>query len=182
MNHASLVDYGIQTEQSDIRVHVCPAIRRVYVYPTESGLLVIKTGKYRLAFGYQPGWEEPTAKGYLVPPEDIPHCVEVMFRNIAWDTLKFCKDDSTSVKGGKALRLVKSMLKRGMLPLPAETEIISDKDIQISGTDIIVKSNQLRQDDIRIQVKCDFEGGRKELGGTGNLFLQVKEINPLGMF
>lgn len=177
---ASLVEYGIQTEQSDVRVHVCPVVRRVYVYPTSSGVSVIASGSYRLVPAFQPGWPEPTAMGYLVPPDDIPNCVEVKFRDLAWNALAFRRDDDPTTKGNKAVRLVKSMLKHGLLPLPAESEVVDESDMQVSGTDILVKANQLRVQDIRIQVKCDFEGGRKELGGTGNLFLQVQEINPFG--
>src|SRR5690606_40834141 len=75
-----LVEYGTQTERSDVRAHVCPAVRCVYVYPTASGVAVVMTGNYPLRQAYQPGWPEPTAEGYLVPPEDIPNCVELKFR------------------------------------------------------------------------------------------------------
>ena len=182
MPQPSLFEYGIQTEKSDIRTHVCPVVRRVYVYPTSSGLMVIESGCYPLVPGYQPGWSEPTAEGYLVPPDDIPCCVELKFRNTVWDHLNFRKDEDTSEKGRKAVRLVKMMLKRGLLPIPTESEIVEERNIQISGTDIYVKANRLREKDVHIQVKCDFDGGRKELGGTGNLFLQVREINPFGLY
>jgi hypothetical protein len=180
MNQASLVDYGIHTEQSDVRVHVCPAVRRVYVYPTASGVAVVMTGNYPLRQAYQPGWPEPTAEGYLVPPEDIPNCVELKFRDLAWDALAFDRAESTTNKGDKAVRLVKSMLKHGLLPLPSGSRVVEEKDMQVEGTDILVHANQLRERDVRIQVKCDFYGGRRELGGTGNLFLQVRERNPFG--
>jgi len=182
MPQPSLFEYGIQTEKSDIRTHVCPVVRRVYVYPTSSGLMVIESGCYPLVPGYQPGWSEPTAEGYLVPPDDIPCCVELKFRDTVWDHLSFRKDEATSEKGRKAVRLVKMMLKRGLLPIPTESEIVEERNIQISGTDIYVKANRLREKDVHIQVKCDFDGGRKELGGTGNLFLQVREINPFGLY
>lgn len=183
MNQASLVDYGIHTEQSDVRVHVCPAVRRVYVYPTASGVAVVMTGKYPLRQAYQPGWPEPTAEGYLVPPEDIPNCVELKFRDLVWDALAFDRAESTTNKGDKAVRLVKLMLKHGLLPLPSVpsvSRVVEEKNMQVEGTDILVHANQLRERDVRIQVKCDFYGGRRELGGTGNLFLQVRERNPFG--
>ena len=182
MNQTSLVDYGIQNEESDIRVHVCPQIRRVYVYPTNCGVEAIETNVYRRVFGYQPGWDKPTSEGYLVPPDCIKNCVELMFRELAWNALNFKEDDTTSTKGDKAVTLVKSMLKRGLLPLPTESEVIDERDMQISGTDIFVKANCLKERDIRIQVKCDFKGGRKNLGGSGNLFLQVRESNPFGHY
>lgn len=178
----ALFDYGIQTEKSDIRAHVCPTVRRVYVYPTASGLLVVEKGCYPLVPAYQPGWNEPTAEGYLVPPDDIACCVELKIRKGAWDHLKFRKEESTTEKGRKAVVLVKMMLKRGLMPIPTESEVVEEKDIQISGTDIYVRANKLKERDVHIQVKCDYDGGRKELGGTGNLFLQVREINPLGLY
>jgi len=181
MTQMSLVDYGIQTEESDIRVHVCPLVRRVHVYPTAFGVKAIETGKYRQTHGYQPGWDKPTALGYLVPPTEISYCLELAFRDLTWDALDIRQDETTTSKGDKAVRLVKMMLKRGMIPFPTESEIISEKDMQITGTDIFVKANFLRAKDIRIQVKCDYKGGRRELGGSGYLFLQTKEHNPFGL-
>jgi hypothetical protein len=128
----------------------------------------------------KPTW--PRAGQLFVPPEDIPNCVELKFSGIAWDHLTFAKDDRTSVKGDKAVRLVKAMLKRGLLPLPAESEVVEEQDIQVAGTDIFVRGQNLRHNDLHTQVKCDFDGGRKELGGTGNLFLQVKEANPFKLY
>lgn len=182
MSQAYLVDYGIQNEQSDIRVHVCPAVRRVYCYPTLDGLKIIKRGNYRLVPAFQPGWDAPTAEGYLVPPGDIPNCVELKFRDLYWNHLAFQKKESTSIKGEKAVRLVKFMLRHGFLPLPTRSQVIEDKDMQVQGTDILVKAKHLNYKDLRIQVKCDFDGGRRDLGGTGNLFLQVRESNPFGMY
>lgn len=182
MSPMSLIDYGIQTELSDVRTHVCPRVRRVYVYPTSCGVEAIETGAHRLVPGYQPGWDGATAEGYLVPPEEIEHCVEVMFRDAAWNALRFRQDERTSAKGDKAVRLVKAMLKHGMLPLPTESQIVTERDMQITGTDIFVRANQLRKRDVRVQVKCDFVGGRRELGGSGHLFLQIRECNPLGLY
>ncbi len=46
--------------------------------------------------------------------------------------------------------------------------------MQIRGVDIVVRGQW------RIQVKCDYDAGRgKDGSGTGNLFLQVAERNPL---
>jgi hypothetical protein len=44
--------------------------------------------------------------------------------------------------------------------------------MQFEGLDIVVATR------VRIQVKLDFRGGERELGGTGNLFLQTAECNP----
>jgi hypothetical protein len=48
--------------------------------------------------------------------------------------------------------------------------------VQIDGDDIVVLTGANR---VHIQVKCDYPGGDKALGGTGNLYLQVAERNPL---
>ncbi len=177
-----LWEYGIQNEGSHIRVHVCPNVKRVYVYPTECGNKAIKTGEHEKTKGFQTGYSTPTSEGYLVPPEAIERCIEIYLRNTAWENIGFLCSDNTSIKGEKAVRLVKAMLKEGLLPIPAEAMTIEDKDIQIQGTDILVKANKIYHEEIKIQVKCDYPGGRKTLGGTGHLFLQTAEANPFKLY
>ena len=46
------------------------------------------------------------------------------------------------------------------------------ENVQIQGTDILVFSRK------RVQVKCDYRCGDRPLG-TGNVFLQRAERNPL---
>ena len=180
MKPVELYNYGIQNEDSTLRAHVCPKVRRVYIFPTKCGLEAIKDGKGCPKNGYQPNVEYATGYGYCVPPFDIKGCVSLQFNNSAWDKMKFCSDDSTSDKGNKAARLVKAMLLNGLfpLPLPRSAQDQLPADIEIKGTDIIV---HLCGGTFKIQVKCDFNGGEKKLGGTGNLYLQTAEINPLGM-
>jgi len=60
-----LFDYGIHGEDSHVRVHVCPAVKRIYVYPTTKGIEALGNGKK--AYGYQPGVDGPTAKGHRLP-------------------------------------------------------------------------------------------------------------------
>lgn len=176
-----MIDYGIQNESSHIRAHVCPKVRRVYVYPTECGIAAIDTGKFYLAKGFQPGIDVATAEGYLVPPFAISKCASVQLNPSVWEHLKFSKDDSTERKGKKAELLIKQMVLNGLLPIPAIADTVQEIDIQLSGGDVIIKPNAIRKGEIIIQVKCDYDGGERELGGTGNLFLQVAEINPLGI-
>jgi len=178
MNQGKLYNYGIQNEESDIRVHVCPIAKRVYVYPTACGLAAVKSGKHPKKSGYQKGFNLPTATGYLVPPFQIKRCVSIKMRDSVWASLNFKENETTIQKGTKAERLVEGMILNGLLPIPALTKKISRKDLQIKGQDIIIPSGAITQTDIRIQVKCDFPGGEKSLGGTGNLFLQVQERNP----
>jgi len=183
LGNTQLVAYGIQTEESDIRVHVCPQVRRVYVYPTECGMNAILTGKYIEKPGYQKGIETPTATGYIVPPFDIRKCSSIKICDAAWKHIKFSPSDSLAEKGRKAEKLVRGMLKHGLLPVPMNGRQVTDEDIQKLGQDILViKGHAIDQEDIRIQVKCDYPGGEKHLGGTGNLFLQVSECNPLRIY
>ena len=67
-----LYDYGIQTESSDVRVHVCVIAQRVYIYRT-----AVCQGLVSLGGHEQRGAEidgQLSATGYLVPPENIPGC------------------------------------------------------------------------------------------------------------
>ena len=174
-----LFDYGIQNEQSDIRAHVCPLVQRVYVYPTEEGRRAIASGQWTKRPAFQPGVVGLTAEGYCVPPFAIRRCVAVEVRAEAWLAVDFHESDNTSTKGEKAVRMVAQMIRCGVFPLPCATGALnldSEKTLQIQGDDIIVDLGASR---VHIQVKCDYRGGDKGLGGTGNLFLQVAERNPL---
>lgn len=178
----SLVDYGIHNENSHIRTHVCPVVRKVYVYPTKSGVQAIETQRYHRVLAYQEGVKSPTAEGYLVPPFDIERCVGMSFRDNVWEAIAFRADESTSEKGKKAVRLVIAMIGNGLFPLLAAlvAEEITDKELQVRGQDIIVPASAIHaKEDIIIQVKCDYIGGESDLGGSGNLFLQTAESNPL---
>lgn len=179
MYNEKLVDYGIQNEDSHIRVHVCPKVQRVYVYPTDCGISAIQTGQYHNTPGFQAGIAIPTAMGYLVPPFDIKRCVALSLNGDVWDSLGFQRIQTTTIKGQKAVRLIVEMLKQGLFPIPVQAYEITDRDLQIKGADVVIKAGTVTKDDIIIQVKCDFDGGEKELGGTGNLYLQVAECNPL---
>ena len=176
---ADLLDYGILQEKSDYRVHVCPRVRRVYIYETSNGVKAIESGVYRSVPAFQPNVEGPTAEGFLVPPRDIDGCVEIVLREN--EAANFFASDSTSQKGGKAQDLVCRLIKYGGLPIPRISNPVSDTDLDIQGVDIIVvKPRVLYGDrDLTIQVKCDLPGGDKNLGGTGYLFLQTRERNPL---
>ena len=89
----------------------------------------------------------------------------------------FIETLSTSEKGDRAVDIVSAFLKSGRFPLWLEGEFVTDREIQITGTDIKVKGNW------KIEVKCDFrasdERGQPHPNCTGNLYLQVAERNPL---
>ena len=165
--NTKLIDYGIFEEESAMRAHVCVASRVVYVFKTKNVVDVIKNGDYRNVPVYTDG--VITAMGYLVPPEDIPGCEEIHPPVKWWGKVAFKQDDSTTVKGEKAVTIVKGLLKHGLFPLYVEPHEITGHELQIKGLDIGVKF------EATIQVKCDYNGGEN---GTGNLFIQNKECNP----
>lgn len=119
-----------------------------------------------------------TAEGFLVPPNKIPGCYATEIPSDLYATANWSEQDSTTEKGHKAVVTVRNLLLCGLLPLPltagikAKSVEITERDIDINGTDIDIFAK------VRMQIKCDYRGGPKELGGTGNLFLQVAESNP----
>lgn len=169
LGNTQLVAYGIQTEKSDLRVHVSVVARRIYVFKTSDGVRAlsstdcvkqVRTGNFI------------TANGKPVPLNSIQGCATIEIPSDIFALAKFLEDDTTSGKGNKAVFVVKEMLKRGLIPITATPEEITDRDLQIQGTDIIITARA------RIQVKCDWRAGHREFGGTGNLFLQISECNP----
>lgn len=165
-----LVEYGIQTEDSDIRAHVSVAAGKVYVFPTKPAVALVQSGKYPAKPAWQPGISYPTAKGYVVPWRDIPNIVPVAASRFIGEQ-NFSSGDSTTTKGEKASNVVEKLIRLGWFPLAVMPIVSEDTEIQRSGIDIIVHGTW------RIQVKCDYNAGE---GGTGNLFLQVAERNPFG--
>lgn len=165
--------HGIQTEDSDLRVHVSVATKRVYVFPTRNALDLPLTS-YPIVPVFTGAIK--TAEGYLIPVRDIPGCKDIAIPDDLFQSASFSKMDNTSQKGWKAVEVVTKMLNRGLLPIDLVIEEVDDKAMQIKGTDIIVQTK------VKIQVKCDWQGGPKQFGGSGNLFLQVAECNPLRMW
>jgi hypothetical protein len=179
-----LVNYGIQNEESDFRAHVSVATKAVYFFPTEAGIDAIISNRdqdgqymYRSATAKQNGMV--TANGFLVPPDDIDGCIQIPIPDDLFVTANFGTNPkylTTSERGQKAVFVVKEMLRRGLIPLPMIVEEITNKNIQIKGKDVISTL------DADIQIKCDWRAGPRHLGGTGNLYLQVQERNPDGMY
>ena len=171
-----MVSYGIHTEQSDLRVHVCVNAGKAYVYPTRYGVEAVNTGNFRQVKAFQRGVTYATAEGFLVPPSKIYGCLPI---KAAWAIQRIGgidQESDTSTRGRKAVEVVALLLKYGFFPMWASPDVIEDLDLQISGIDIVVRQTA------RIQVKCDFEGGEPVQYSpkvTGNLFLQVAELNPL---
>lgn len=185
MGNTKLVPCGIQTEKSDLRAHVSISARGVYLFPTKNGSKITDQCRKMELGGQKPPYfkvqvktgQIVTAEGYLVPPDDIPGCLRIPIPLSVFLGANFKPEDQygcTTIRGDKAVAIVKEMLKLGLIPVTLEVNEVTDQDLQISGTDIIVKAQA------RIQVKCDWRAGHRDFGGTGNLFLQVAECNPNG--
>jgi len=166
----ALFDYGIHTEDSDIRAHVSVVNKTVYVFPTRNGIDAIIEHNPQLRPAFQPGCEYITAEGWLIKPEWIKDIRELKF--LSWpEWTRFSQELSTSEKGCLAVKCVVSLIQKGRFPFWIEAQESVSKNIQILGTDIIVACKK------KIQVKCDYRAGQKP-NGSGNLFLQKSEINP----
>jgi hypothetical protein len=170
-----LIEYGIQLERSDVRIHVGVQTRRLYVFQTAAAQKLLQ--EHRKDFKERPGFQQDveyaTSNGILVPCYRMPTLRHVLLASDDW-WKKFNPLHTPSEKGRMAARLAQRALKEGYVPLPFAL-VIESKDLKIqrSGADILLWGH------LRIQVKCDWEAGPKAWGGSGNLFLQVAEINPL---
>jgi len=165
----SLFEYGILQEKSDLRAHVSVVGECVYVFQTSSAVRAIKSHHYHEAPAYT--GSILTAMGLLVPPFDIDGLRVVDIPADVVAAVDFNKADNTTSKGNKAVEVVRVLLNRGLFPMNAAPEIVEDKQMQISGLDILVKM------EVKIQVKCDWKCGVSD-GCSGNLYLQIAESNP----
>lgn len=165
-----MFEFGILNEESDYRVHICFKEGCAYLFRTESGRRACQSGLFKKRQAFQQGVAGATAVGYIVPPTQIEGCKRVQVPTAIIQDVKCVETDSTSAKGNKAVECVKRMFLLGLLPISIDTKFIEEKDLQIKGVDIVVIAKT------KIEVKCDFNGGLK---GTGNLFLQIAERNPL---
>lgn len=165
-----MFNFGIMNEESDYRVHICFDEGFAYLFKTESGRNACQSGKFQKRQAFQQGVSGATAIGYIVPPDQIEGCRRVLIPSAIIQDVRCVKTDSTSTKGNKAVECVKRMFLLGLLPISIDTKFIEEKDLQIKGVDIVVVAKT------KIEVKCDFNGGIK---GTGNLYLQIAERNPL---
>ena len=111
--------------------------------------------------------------GRLVPMEDISGIRTFNGGSEPWWEA-FDEKGTTSAKGKRAVAVVERMLRAGRFPLwPSNVKESMRLEVQHGGTDILLHGVW------RIQVKCDFWAGPKEKGGTGNLYFETAELNPL---
>lgn len=166
-----LFEYGIHTENSDVRAHVSVVNKTIYVFQTRHGVEAVRTGKWPVRPAYQDGVTGATAEGWLVPVEAIDDLRRVKF--YSWEGwTQFRPTLPTSRKGTLAVLCCIAAMKRGRFPFWLDAAEDQRENIQQLGTDILVFCRK------RIQVKCDFTGGDRP-NGSGNLYLQRAERNPL---
>ena len=170
---AQLFEYGIHTETSDIRAHVSVVNKTLYVFPTRNGVQAIEQHDPPLRDAGQPGVIGRTAEGWTVKIEWINDMRRV--RYVSWPRwAEFNQDATTTQKGVLAVDCVIEVMRKGRFPFWVDATEDERENVQRSGTDILVFCRK------KVQVKCDYRGGDKPLG-TGNLFLQKAERNPLGL-
>lgn len=175
----TLFPHGIQTENSDIRAHVSVVCKRIFVFQTKNAVQVIRDLAPQhpewTRTAKQKGIAGITARGYAVPIEFVQD-VRSIAMDPAWSGWgSWTQDLSTSERGEKAVKCVCGAIKRGLFPFWLDGQEDRRENIQIKGTDIVIFARK------KIQVKCDFTAGPKHFGGSGNLFLQTSERNPLKM-
>lgn len=166
-----LVAGSLPTEGSDYRVHVGYKTQHIYIFPTKSAQEYVKARSVQEAKTVKTG-TIVTSKGYAAPISHIDGLRDIMIPPDIYRSYVIVESMLTSAKGALAQSITVDMLKRNLIPLPFSINVVDDKSIQFSGTDIIINS------EIRLQVKCDFKAGHKHLGGTGNVYLEVAECNP----
>ena len=172
-NQLPLFEYGIQTEQSDIRAHVSVVNRTIYVFRTVMALRAMKDHPQQLKTATQQGVLGPTANGMPMPIENIPDLRRIKYPKWPhWD--QFRENLSTSEKGSLAVKCVLDCMRWGFFPFWVNASEDDRENVQLKGTDILVFCRK------KVQVKCDYCCGDKPLG-TGNIYLQTAERNPRRM-
>lgn len=164
-----MYSYGIQNEESDLRVHVSVCNATVYTFLPKAGIEAIKSHPEIVQkAAFQAGVNFATAKGYPMPISFIDGIQSMKIPQHIFMDANFLLSDNTSIKGNKAVFVVKEMLKRNLIPFTFNVDEVTDRTMQIQGTDILVSAKY------RIQIKCDWR-----IGETGNIYLQTQECNPL---
>jgi hypothetical protein len=172
-----MIKYGLEKEKSDIRAHVsCPG-KHIIAFRTEDMLCLINNNDFPSVNAYQQNVDYATAIGLLVPISATKG-FSVIVPSTRWDWDRWfsnIEQMKTSEKGRAAVITVKAAIKAGVFPLWPDCYENKNIATDISGTDIIVKANR------RIQVKYDHTAHCGH-GGTGNLFIQTHETNPLRQY
>jgi hypothetical protein len=166
-----LFESGIHTENSDIRAHVSVVNRKIYVFRTPMGIAAIERLVPEKATASQPGVGGITAQGWKLPWDAIED-IRIIHPCKWTGWALFRETMTTTEKGRLAVQCVQYAMKCGRFPLWVCSDEDDRESVQIKGTDILLFCRK------RIQVKCDWRCGERP-AGTGNLFLQCAERNPL---
>lgn len=170
---SELFEYGIMTEQSDIRAHVSVVHQTIYVFQTQAGRDAIITYKPPLRTSTQPGANGITATGWPVELAWIKDLRQIHFPDWKWWNHLNANGGLMlpDRKGAAAVQCVIAAMKLGRFPFWVDASEDDRLNVQIKGQDIVVFCRK------KVQVKCDWRSGPKPLG-TGNLYLQKAERNP----
>lgn len=169
-------------DEKIVRIHVGVSIRKLFIFTTGEMNKAIAKGGWKKVKAYQPNISEPTSFGLLVPPDAINN-LETVDLNLIGGLEKFWKSlseaKSTSDKGEICVKIIANLIYLGKLPIFQpynHIEIIPSTDVetQCQGIDIRI-SNQ------NIQIKHDFLAG-DSVKGSGKLYLEIMEKNPLKMY
>jgi len=181
-----LANYGIHTEQADLRLHVCVLARKVYVFEPSAALAAVSRRATTDQAGHKTVYTAGilTATGYAIPVAEIdpvyPINVPAGWLNHDLRSnapIVIHRDMDTSTKGARAERLVMRMWLHGYLSgwiRPLSLQQITAQRDQLKGKDFQAIAPS-------IQVKCDYAGGQGP-DCTGNLFIQLSEVNPFKRF
>ncbi len=155
---------------------MCYQIGYLYVFPTQELVKAIdrNKGKLQRRSISRNSDDIVTAAGFLVPPAIIRR---VRAHKIDKSIPRPHRREPNSVKARAAEALASKMIQEGTIYIASisdnpTVEFVEDKREQSRGVDFIVDS------EVVVQVKCDYSGGHKSMGGTGSLFVEDFECNP----
>lgn len=172
MNDDGLVPYGIQTDKSDYRAHVCPRDQAVYVFETSRMASFVGLNIFGKIPARQKGVQGVSGYGYTVPLKCVPWCLGVEIPKDLQIPVERWETMDTIGKGDSSVDTVKAMVERELIRFGRPSEVHKvpkgSLDAQWLLGDLVVG--------LRVEVKCDLPGG---MMGTGNLYIQTEEKNPL---
>jgi len=169
-----LCKYGIAEEQSDIRAHVSFPGQQITVFKTADMLSLVETKTFSERTAGQPGVDGITARGFIVPIVAIEPKYILTSSRFPWLDYDHASMDLAE-RGKAAVAAVRAAIRANRFPLWVCGIVNDDRELDIQGMDILVNAKR------RIQVKYDWGAYPKDRGGTGNLFIQTAERNPLGI-
>ncbi len=180
-----MIPHGPEQERSDIRVHVCIEARQIYIFSREAAIEIVQekmgsgakgfpvyTGDIKTAFGYPVPWEEIRDIIEIPFPDSIPE-YELAITASTSEKGRYAEDIWVQMSEEDGQEIYKKLIEKGIVSANISPRKVDDIKLQKSGID-----TEIRIPEFTAQVKCDYRGGSKEHGGTGNLFIQIFECNP----